>query len=61
MDMAVKDYNSVRPDSSLNYLTPDESEERIAIYSDFKKKWLDRQIGIRMSYPSNEFKKWYKF
>ena len=45
MDMAVKDYNSVRPHSSLNYLTPDEFEERIAIDSVFKKKWLDRQIG----------------
>ena len=45
MDMAVKDYNSVRPHSSLNYLTPDEFEERIAIDSVFKKKWLDRQVG----------------
>ena len=45
MDWAVMDYNSVRPHSSLSYLTPDEFEERIAIDSVFKKKWLDRQIG----------------
>ena len=43
MDMAVKDYNSVRPHSSLDYLTPDEFEERIAIDSS-KKKWLKKQL-----------------
>ena len=45
MDLAVKDYNSVRPHSSLNYLTPDEFEERIAIDRAFKEKWLKKQIG----------------
>ena len=45
MDLAVKDYNSVRPHSSLNYLTPDEFEERIAIDREFKEKWLKKQIG----------------
>jgi putative transposase len=34
----------VRPHSSLNYLTPDEFEERIAIDSVFKKKWLKKQL-----------------
>ncbi|MEM3193058.1 MAG: integrase core domain-containing protein [Candidatus Parvarchaeota archaeon] len=45
MDWAVNDYNSVRPHSSLNYLTPDEFEERIASDNVFRKKWLDKQIG----------------
>ena len=60
--MAVKDYNSVRPHSSLNYLTPDEFEERIAIDSVFKKKWLDRQIGRYKNVLLLEcVQKWYKF
>ncbi|MEM0159970.1 MAG: integrase core domain-containing protein [Candidatus Micrarchaeaceae archaeon] len=46
MDWAVNDYNSVRPHSSLNYLTPDEFEERIASDNVFRKKWLDKQIGM---------------
>ena len=45
MDLAVKDYNSVRPHSSLNYLTPDEFEERISVDREFKEKWLKKQIG----------------
>ena len=39
MDMAVKDYNSVRPHSSLNYLAPEEFEEKITMDSVFKKKY----------------------
>ena len=45
MDLAVKDYNSVMNEVSLNYLTPDEFEERIAIDKAFKEKWLKKQIG----------------
>ena len=45
MDWAVSDYNSMRPHSSLSYLTPDEFEERIAIDKAFKEKWLKKQIG----------------
>jgi putative transposase len=44
-DWAARDYNSVRPHSSLNYLTPDEFEERVATDSVFKKKWLEKQVG----------------
>ncbi|MEM4104728.1 MAG: integrase core domain-containing protein [Thermoplasmatales archaeon] len=45
IERTVNDYNSVRPHSSLNYLTPDEFEERIASDNVFRKKWLDKQIG----------------
>ena len=44
MNWAVMDYNSVRPHSSLNYLTPDEFEERISVDRVFKEKWLKKQL-----------------
>ncbi len=34
-----------QPHSSLNYLTLNEFEERIAIDKAFKEKWLEKQIG----------------
>ena len=45
MDWAVSDYNSMKSEASLSYLTPDEFEERIAIDKAFKEKWLKKQIG----------------
>ncbi|MGC8618153.1 MAG: transposase, partial [Thermoplasmata archaeon] len=45
MDWAVRDYNSVRPHSSLNYLTPDEFEGRIAMDEEFREKWMKKQLG----------------
>ncbi len=37
IDLAVKDYNTIRPDSSINYLTPDEFESAI-MNEDFRKE-----------------------
>ena len=45
MDWAVKDYNSVRPHSSLNYLTPDEFEVKIMDNDEFREKWIESQKG----------------
>ena len=43
VDLAVRDYNSVRPHSSLNYLTPDEFEMKIMENSEFREKWVESQ------------------
>ena len=45
MDWAVKDYNTVRPHSPLNYLTPNEFEARIKKDKEFKEKWIEKQKG----------------
>jgi len=45
MEWAVNDYNTVRPHSSLNYLTPDEFEARIMKDKEFKEKWIEKQKG----------------
>jgi len=45
MDWAVNDYNTVRPHSSLNYLTPNEFEARIMKDKEFKEKWNEKQKG----------------
>ena len=52
MDWAVKDYNSVRPHSSLNYLTPDEFESRILKDDAFRKEWIEKQ---KRRYENVEF------
>jgi putative transposase len=45
VEWAVNDYNTVRPHSSLNYLTPDEFEARIMKDKEFKEKWIEKQKG----------------
>jgi putative transposase len=45
VEWAVNDYNTVRPHSSLNYLTPDEFEARIMNDMEFKEKWIEKQKG----------------
>jgi putative transposase len=52
IDWAVKDYNSVRPHSSLNYLTPDEFELRILKDDAFRKEWIEKQ---KRRYENVEF------
>lgn len=42
---AVHDYNTVRPHSSLDYLTPDEFETKIREDEMFRKKWIEKQLG----------------
>ncbi|SIM84430.1 IS3 family transposase [Cuniculiplasma divulgatum] len=42
---AVNDYNSVRPHSSLDYLTPEEFECRIMEDEMFRRKWIEKQMG----------------
>ena len=44
MEWAVSDYNTKRPHSSLNYMTPDEFESAI-LNEDFRKKWTEKEIG----------------
>ena len=44
MEWAVSDYNTKRPHSSLNYMTPEEFESAIA-NKDFRKKWIEKEIG----------------
>ena len=44
MEWAVSDYNTKRPHSSLNYMTPEEFESAI-LNEDFKKKWLENETG----------------
>ncbi|HLH85656.1 MAG TPA: IS3 family transposase [Thermoplasmataceae archaeon] len=44
MEWAVSDYNTKRPHSSLNYMTPEEFESAI-LNEDFKKKWLEKETG----------------
>jgi putative transposase len=44
MEWAVSDYNTKRPHSSLNYMTPDEFESAI-LNDDFKKKRIEKEIG----------------
>ena len=43
MEWAVSDYNTKRPHSSLNYMTPDEFESAI-LNDDFKKKRIEKEI-----------------
>lgn len=45
IDWAVNDYNTVRPHSSLNYLTPEEFESRISRDSGFRNNWIEKQKG----------------
>ena len=44
MEWAVSDFNTKRPHSSLNYMTPDEFESAI-LNEDFRKKWIEKEIG----------------
>ena len=44
IEWAVSDYNTVRPHSSLNYMTPGEFESAI-LNEDFRKKWIEKEIG----------------
>ncbi len=44
MEWAVNDYNSVRPHSSLDYMTPEEFESAI-LNEAFRKKWTEKEIG----------------
>ena len=44
MEWAVSDYNTKRPHSSLNYMTPDEFESAI-LNNDFKKERIEKEIG----------------
>ena len=43
MESTVSDYNTKRPHSSLNYMTPEEFESVIA-NEDFRKKWIEKEI-----------------
>jgi putative transposase len=44
MEWAVSDYNTKRPHSSLNYMTPEEFESAI-LNENFRKKWLEKETG----------------
>jgi putative transposase len=44
IDWAINDYNTVRPHSSLNYMTPEEFESAI-MNEEFRKKWTEKEIG----------------
>ncbi|MCL5439955.1 MAG: IS3 family transposase [Candidatus Thermoplasmatota archaeon] len=44
MQWAVNDYNTVRPHSSLGYMTPEEFEAAMK-NEDFRKEWVKKQIG----------------
>ena len=44
IDWAINDYNTVRPHSSLNYMTPEEFESTI-MNEEFRKKWTEKEIG----------------
>ena len=44
IEWAISDYNTKRPHSSLNYMTPDEFESAI-LNKDFRKKWIEKEIG----------------
>ena len=44
IEWAVSDYNTKRPHSSLNYMTPDEFESAI-MNEDFRKKWIEKETG----------------
>ena len=46
IDLAVKDYNTIRPHSSLNYLTPDEFESAI-MNEDFRREWIEKQMRVK--------------
>ena len=43
LEWAVSDYNTKRPYSSLNYMTPEEFESATA-NEDFRKKWIEKEI-----------------
>ena len=42
IDLAVNDYYTIRPQSSLNYLTLEEFESAI-MNEDFRKEWIEKQ------------------
>ncbi len=44
IEWAVNDYNKVRPHSSLYYMTPEEFEASMK-NEDFRKKWIEKQMG----------------
>ena len=44
VEWAVSDYNTKRPHSSLNYMTPEEFESAI-LNEDFRKRWIEKEIG----------------
>ena len=44
IEWAVSDYNTKRPHSSLNYMTPEKFESAI-LNEDFKKEWLEKETG----------------
>ena len=43
IDWAVSDYNTVRPHSSLNYMTPNEFEAKIVGDKAFREEWIEKQ------------------
>ena len=53
----MNDYNTIRPHSSLNYLTPEEFESAI-MNEDFRKEWIEKQMNVKNLLNSlNDFKK----
>jgi len=46
IDLAVKDYNTIKPHLSLNYLTPEEFESAI-MNEDFRKEWIEKQMRVK--------------
>jgi putative transposase len=45
MDWTVSDYNTKRPSCSLNYLTLTDEFEFAILNEDFRKKWIEKEIG----------------
>ena len=46
INLAVNNYNTIRPHSSLNYLTPEEFESAI-MNGDFRKEWIEKQMRVK--------------
>ena len=48
IDLAVNNYNTIRPHSFLNYLTLEEFESAI-MNEDFRKEWTEKQMKVKKS------------
>ena len=46
IDLAVNNYNTIRPHLSLNYLTPEKFESAI-MNEDFRKEWIEKQMKVK--------------